>query len=584
MSIFQDNPFEQAALIEKKIAGLEKKSKASGISYSILKQVYDRGMAAWKTGHRPGASQQQWAFARVNSFISKGSGTWGKADKDLAAKVKKEAVNESEIGDKLRASDTGDSVDTDIIRQDPMKFHNPRFGKPIVAHCYDEDEGHFDFIFYSDGVSGLAIPGHRQEDPGRYPSPDEEAFMFDHKPSYNDFKREAMAVAKDTFNDPPMKVLKFDSKIRDFKNRDGESQFNVRRMPKTTFREDVEEDKNMKDDGNYMKGVKQSKKDDREDQFKKQAKMDDDDPDAYKPAPGDKDADGNLKKTKVSKHTKKYHQMYGDKEESTMSIFTGQKNIFAEAKIKFRNERDVEKHKQNLLMAMEIAVEADGDYTGATKQIEKLERGLSKNPSVMAALKFYAEDVAFPEEIQKELEEKGLWANIHAKRKRGERMRKKGEKGAPTQDALKKAQGEDISEGSRFLKYSDLMKQKADMIGKFGKAAFMKPEMKKIDRLIKKELTKLGMDEEMQEMEGTSLVNEVVRDNSYVDDYMGRRQMELSKYLRKKVRNPKIKDKNAIYFDGTDLVANDKTVISGALANPDLKVKDLLDALKKFRG
>ena len=26
----------------------------------------------------------------------------------------------------------------------------------------------------------------------------------------------------------------------------------------------------------------------------------------------------------------------------------------------------------------------------------------------------------------------GLWANIHAKRKRGERMRKKGAKGAPT--------------------------------------------------------------------------------------------------------------------------------------------------------
>ena len=40
------------------------------------------------------------------------------------------------------------------------------------------------------------------------------------------------------------------------------------------------------------------------------------------------------------------------------------------------------------------------------------------------------------------------------------------------------------------------MKQKADMIGKFGKAAFMKPEMKKVDRLIKKELKKLGMEEE----------------------------------------------------------------------------------------
>lgn len=36
----------------------------------------------------------------------------------------------------------------------------------------------------------------------------------------------------------------------------------------------------------------------------------------------------------------------------------------------------------------------------------------------------------------------GLWANIHAKRRRGERMRKPGEKGAPTQDALKRARGE----------------------------------------------------------------------------------------------------------------------------------------------
>ena len=35
---------------------------------------------------------------------------------------------------------------------------------------------------------------------------------------------------------------------------------------------------------------------------------------------------------------------------------------------------------------------------------------------------------------------KGLWANIHAKRKRGERMRKKGEKGAPTAAAMKAAQ------------------------------------------------------------------------------------------------------------------------------------------------
>jgi len=37
----------------------------------------------------------------------------------------------------------------------------------------------------------------------------------------------------------------------------------------------------------------------------------------------------------------------------------------------------------------------------------------------------------------------GLWANIWAKRRRGERMRKPGEKGAPTADAIKRARGVD---------------------------------------------------------------------------------------------------------------------------------------------
>lgn len=41
--------------------------------------------------------------------------------------------------------------------------------------------------------------------------------------------------------------------------------------------------------------------------------------------------------------------------------------------------------------------------------------------------------------MKKEMETEGLWANIHAKRARGERMRKKGEKGAPTADAMAKA-------------------------------------------------------------------------------------------------------------------------------------------------
>ena len=69
---------------------LKAKSKKTGISFGILKQVFNRGMAAWKTGHRPGQSQEAWAHARVNSFVTKSPGTWGKADKDLAKKVKHE--------------------------------------------------------------------------------------------------------------------------------------------------------------------------------------------------------------------------------------------------------------------------------------------------------------------------------------------------------------------------------------------------------------------------------------------------------------------------------------------------------------
>jgi hypothetical protein len=83
-----ENAEHPAKTVFEQIEGLKNKAEKSGMPYGILKKVYDRGMAAWRGGHRPGTTQQQWAFARVNSFITKSSGTWGGADKDLAAKVK----------------------------------------------------------------------------------------------------------------------------------------------------------------------------------------------------------------------------------------------------------------------------------------------------------------------------------------------------------------------------------------------------------------------------------------------------------------------------------------------------------------
>jgi hypothetical protein len=60
---------------------------ATGIPKRTLEKVYNRGMAAWRTGHRPGASQQAWGMARVHSFVLHGK-TYRTADADLAKSVK----------------------------------------------------------------------------------------------------------------------------------------------------------------------------------------------------------------------------------------------------------------------------------------------------------------------------------------------------------------------------------------------------------------------------------------------------------------------------------------------------------------
>jgi hypothetical protein len=69
---------------------LEEKSKASGVPLKFIEESYNRGMAAWRTGHRPGATQQQWGYARVHSFLLKGK-TYFSTDSDLV----KDAINHS---------------------------------------------------------------------------------------------------------------------------------------------------------------------------------------------------------------------------------------------------------------------------------------------------------------------------------------------------------------------------------------------------------------------------------------------------------------------------------------------------------
>ena len=54
---------------------LKNKSDKTGFPQGILTQVWKRGYAAWKNGHIPGTKPQQWAMARVNSFITGGKTT-----------------------------------------------------------------------------------------------------------------------------------------------------------------------------------------------------------------------------------------------------------------------------------------------------------------------------------------------------------------------------------------------------------------------------------------------------------------------------------------------------------------------------
>ena len=77
--------FGEDTQIEEDVSkALKKKSEKSGISAKTLRTVYNRGVAAWRTGHRPGTTPQQWGLARVNAFIVKKKKGGLNHDKDLA--------------------------------------------------------------------------------------------------------------------------------------------------------------------------------------------------------------------------------------------------------------------------------------------------------------------------------------------------------------------------------------------------------------------------------------------------------------------------------------------------------------------
>lgn len=80
-SIKMYNKFGEAIIVSKSVfEGLTKKSERSGVDIETLAEVYSRGRDAWVDNEK--ISQEQYAFARVNSYINEGSAYY-ELDADL---------------------------------------------------------------------------------------------------------------------------------------------------------------------------------------------------------------------------------------------------------------------------------------------------------------------------------------------------------------------------------------------------------------------------------------------------------------------------------------------------------------------
>ena len=74
-----------------KVKSLEDRAKVTGVPKDLLQKSYDRGLAAWRTGHRPGATQGQWGYARVSSLLLLGKTAYT-TDSDLVREAKERSA------------------------------------------------------------------------------------------------------------------------------------------------------------------------------------------------------------------------------------------------------------------------------------------------------------------------------------------------------------------------------------------------------------------------------------------------------------------------------------------------------------
>jgi hypothetical protein len=261
-------------------AGLEAKAKKSGVPLSILRKVYNRGMAAWKTGHRPGTTPQQWAMARVNSYITKGK-TYHTADKDLREEddtlIKEEPRIPRKDGQPANSKKHSDLYTDENPKGTihGLKFATVEDAEESVIKIKNSDRSH------AHKIQAAVAMEQRARVMGKVSA----AAVY--RKFINSMKKDEEVLANEERKTTP---------------KDKETG-----LPKK-----------------YVSGLSDKTAQKRADHFEKMSKKSDKDPEAYKPAPGDKDA-----KTKVSKHTQKYRDMFGEDmdEEVFEACWDGYKQI-----------------------------------------------------------------------------------------------------------------------------------------------------------------------------------------------------------------------------------------------------------------
>lgn len=290
------------ALIDESEEALRKKSEASGVSLSVLKKVYRRGVAAWNSGHRPGTTPQQWGMARVNSYITKGKGTYHGADKDLREEMMifalEEAIDSIDQGEyDYEGAMTKTQLQTilrsakeliDVIKADE---NMPEWVQGKITKAED----------YMSSVRDYLMSRRDLGESESWEAGYQRRVVKTSKPEHKEKGYNWRIKGKE----------RPEISIKLYKEKPSQAEFNkqMRRVAGHEFGEEVVHEDSRIENKAYHKGVSDSTAKARVAHWKKMDKLSDRDPRSYEPAPGDATA-----KTKTSKHTKKYHELYGDKE------------------------------------------------------------------------------------------------------------------------------------------------------------------------------------------------------------------------------------------------------------------------------